>query len=72
MGGQRSQIGALSPRQYAEMIRDMHDGEKPHNNRIYRAFMEAGHHIRELTNRPDYILPSDTIPQRQKPQRAVA
>jgi len=57
VGGQRSQIGGLGPRQYAEKIRDMHNGDNQHNNRIYAAFMIAGHHIRELTERDDYVVP---------------
>lgn len=62
LDGQRSHIGSLGPRQYAEMIRDMHNGTNAENNRIYAAFMIAGHHIRELTvreltERPDYVVP---------------
>lgn len=57
VGGQYSQIGGLGPRQYADLIRQMHNGENPHNNKIYGAFMIAGHHIRELTERSDYVVP---------------
>lgn len=57
VGGQASQIGKLGPRQYAEKIRDMHGGTNTHNNNIYKAIMIAGHHIRELTDRPEYVVP---------------
>lgn len=73
LGGQSSQIGKLGPRQYVEMIRDMSSAEKALRNKVYAAFMEAGHHIRGLTNHPDYILPGETVPQGQKADlRAIA
>lgn len=59
VGGPSFQGQQPIPRTYADAIRNLSKGDKAHNNRIYDAFMRAGHHIRELTNRPDYVVPAD-------------
>lgn len=47
------------PRDYMDQLKNLESDEtQALRNRIYGAFYKAGHHIRELTDRPDYIIPA--------------
>ncbi|MEM8834029.1 MAG: hypothetical protein AAGB32_05770 [Pseudomonadota bacterium] len=50
----------LRPRDYMDELVGIDDpATKELRQKIYGAFYKAGHHIRELTDRPDYIIPKN-------------
>jgi hypothetical protein len=63
----------LRPRDYMDQLMEIEDpGSKQLQSRIYGVFYTAGHHIRALTDREDYIVPpSATRPTVQSPGAAV-